>query len=346
MKPGTLFWIAVVTAALVNGPAARADPTLPRIGSEPAVVLCVVFEQPAMGLESDPFNDALGLEQRKARLPFNRVVVTKPENCPGRSTTTGAVATVAGLKIHFDGPEGTVPPFDAGSLDPMDRAHEAARWIVLLFAAQLRGERGPVDSFIFAEPDPEPSTLPGIRKAGVQAELAVGGLYEFQPGPALHLGTMEISGGVSLLEERLVVGLRLGYQPAVQIQGNQFPVLVQSIPLSLFVKGGWLVEPVLIRLGLGIGLDWRRFALEAPQPVGDQVRSHLAATLAGELEAVVRLPESVRLSLAASVRGFLGGTAYQWEGQTVYESPRYSVGAVLRLGYLFPGETGRGRVGR
>lgn len=298
--------------------------TMEGSGAGSLAILCLVFQNPVPGLEEGPLTDALGLAVRKKGTPFNRVVSTEPERCPGRGTTTGAVVVVAGDRVFFDGPDGTATPFDAGHLEPIDRSREVAHWIVSLFVSQLYGERVPMVDFPLVD---------GNRVIGI---LTVGGLYEYQPGPGLHLGAVELSGGVSLFDERLLVGIRIGYQPRVERTGVSATSRIQSLPVSLLVRGGWLFEPVLLRIGIGAGLEWRRFSYSASATVGNGVRTSVLPTLEGELEALVRLPRSLRLSLAGLIRGFLGGQGFTLQGENLYEAPRYSVGAVLRFGFVFP----------
>jgi len=270
------------------------------------------------------------LEQRKAGVTFNQVVLPSPETCPGRGTVSGAVVIVTGSVVSFDGPEGTVEPFDAGPLDPMDRPQGVARWIVSLFAAQLRGRRPPTVDFPVVVATSKPA---GVSIAGT---VAVGGVYEYQPGPGLHTGLVEVLGGLSMYDERLWVGLRLGYQPATQVPRSSLGAKVQAVPFSAQVRGGLVFDPVVLRLGFGVGMEWRRVAFGDGVVKGERIQSKVIPVLEGEVEIMARLPGSMRLSVAGTVRGFLSGDGFTMHDKVDYDPPRYSVGALLRLGIIFP----------
>jgi len=219
---------------------------------------------------------------------------------------------------------------------------EAARWAVAVYMSRLEAwdvpdvELGPSD--LDEARSGREKTAVAPEPHAVRGVMMLGGRYDYQPGPSLHLGSVELAFSAAMLSERLEVGILAAYEPTRGIPGDAVPDAgVQSVPLSLFVRGGLLFSPVLVRLGVGVGIEWRRISFTEPVPSGERSKSAVLPILDGELEAVVLLPRSLRLSAAFTVRGFLKGTKYEWQGLTVYEPPRYSVGAALRLGFVFPG---------
>jgi hypothetical protein len=56
--------------------------------------------------------------------------------------------------------------------------------------------------------------------------------------------------------------------------------------------------------------------------------------LEAEVEAVVAATAVLRVSVAGLFRGFLGGEGLSWQGRTVYDAPRVTVGLAIRVGVL------------
>jgi hypothetical protein len=89
---------------------------------------------------------------------------------------------------------------------------------------------------------------------------------------------------------------------------------------------------VLLRGALGIGIEWRQVTVSVPDRPDARRLEKTVPVLEAELETVVALTRVLRVSVAGLFRGFLGGEALSWQGRTIYDPPRVSVGLAIRLG--------------
>jgi len=104
------------------------------------------------------------------------------------------------------------------------------------------------------------------------------------------------------------------------------------------VAGGATVplDLVLLRAGLGAGVEWTRLEASPPARLSGRVRSVIVPAIEAEVEAVLLAGRWLRVSAAVFARAFPAWQAWDWDGRTVYETPRWSAGAALRVGAVFP----------
>jgi hypothetical protein len=164
----------------------------------------------------------------------------------------------------------------------------------------------------------------------------VAGWYAWQAGPSLHAAGPALEAGVTLLEERLAVGVRCGWQPTRAVPGTGTSTSLQAVPVSLAVHGGWRFRSLLLRGVLEAGAEWRKVEATFPQRFQPLRDSSAIGFLGGEVEVVALLGETWRAGLAATVRGYLERPSFVWQGGTAIPATEWSIGTALWLGAVFP----------
>ena len=326
-------------------------PTPARAGG----AVCVVRQRAVAGLEADALDQALRLEQRKAASHLTLSNADNRDSCPADPATVTVVTSSPRLvRVQLAG--GSAQTLDVSSVDPIDRAQLVARaalavlathrWMLLatlalaVLAARAtsvqplvtRGEalehpvtelREPVDV-----PTPQgPRQVFGLVEAG--------GSYAFQPADALHVGGVEVAGGIALLDERLVVMLAGDWQPVRTLPNAATSAELTTGAIRMSARGGPRFGPLLLRFGGGVGWEWRSLTFAPPTRFGTEERASGAALLRGEAELVWRATKNLRLAVGVHGQLYLGGDPISWLGQAVYAAPRGAVGSSLRLGAGF-----------
>lgn len=311
--------------------------------------LCVVHQDPVDGLETDALRVAIALEKRRIGAAFNRLDAPSLDDCPPGPRIV--VVLVGARDAWWQGADGRPQAMEIGSMDPRDRAPEVARRIVAFLARPSDSSTLPIVQDGLHPPHariPQPEESATCRGDAIGTcdrhwgYLRAGGRYEYQPGVRLHAGTLEIEAGVSLLGERLALGLKGGWQPATttQGQGTGATAQVTAVPLALLFRGGMVWRRVAVRAGLGAGLEWRRVRLHLPSSSTSPASSGIFPTIDVELDLSIVCNRYLRVVVGASVRGFPSWTDYFVAGRQVLEGARVGLGTFLRLETLF-GAAGR-----
>ena len=117
---------------------------------------------------------------------------------------------------------------------------------------------------------------------------------------------------------------------------GQYPVS-PAVPVRLHLRGGGRVHPrVLLRGGLGVGVEWRRLQARGPDRPDALGRTGDVPLVELEAEATFAPTRVLRVGVAGLLRGFLAGEAVAWQGRDAYAPPRVGVGLVLRVGVVLP----------
>ncbi len=326
---GRLAILLPALATVLPAAVASADPG----GETP--VFCVVLEA-GTPVAADALETALVIERRKAGIDTGWVFRDAAGGCPSGGSEpsprlevgTHRARLVQGERVRLDFPIHSVPA--------PDRPAEIARRAFCVLGDAVASTPVPLGDGAF----------PGIRAAGSRAGgrpggttgyATVGGRYGWQKGPGLHLGGIEIEAGAAWLDERLSVGLEAGFLPRRQARTAPVDSSVESVPLVAMVRGGVRLRPFLLRLGAGVGVEWRRVQIRLAAYEATRSDASWLPVLDGEVEAVLRLAGRFRLALAATLRGYPKGTRYAWNGFPAFEPPVLMAGAVLRLGLSFGG---------
>jgi hypothetical protein len=307
--------------------------------SPAAALVCIVTRGAIPGLEPELLDGALSLEQRKRGIVVVRTEAGRPEACPLAPAGQSRIVLVLGPggDVTVTGPSGGAQVLAIESLERVDRARELARQAIGLVPDSR--DRGPASLI--------QGTLPRLpRDAVIDRRIAIaprgyalaGGRYEYRSGNGAHAGGLDAELGLSILDGRFEVGARAGWLRAAAVGGTAGPVSLQAVPVELVARGGPRIGRWLLRLGVSVGLEWRRIEASSP-PLRSQAirRTDVVAGVGGEVEVAVDLLPGLRLALAGTVRGFPGGTRYAWKDTVAYEAPRIAAGASLRLVVVFPG---------
>jgi hypothetical protein len=302
-----------------------------------AAFLCIVRVAPVPGLEPGVLDSALALERRKWDLAFDQVESANLEACP--AALTGEPRTVLVIGPGATGrlldASGTPRFVDLETTAPGERASELARFTLALMPSPRTASPtalvpGPVPGHSRI---PAEATMPPPR-AALSGYVEAGGWYAWQREPRIHAAGLSIETGVAAFDERLLAGLRVGYQTPADIAGGGSRV--QAVPVTVVVHGGFRWTAALLRLVLEAGLEWRRIEVEPSAWAGSVSDRSLAGVLGGEVEAVFPVSENLRIGVAVTARGYVGGPSLAWNGEQVYRAPSLAVGAAVRLGGVFP----------
>lgn len=312
----------LATAALVPG----------TTRAQPSATLCVVARSPAEGLGFEDVRSAVAREWSKARLALDLRLISSPapEACPPGSTGPSALVLLTGPEAVLLGPAGAVAKQDLASAAPVDRAQEFARRVVSLFATEIRRGRP-----VLVEGVREVPAAPGAAgtDAAMAGYLSVGGRYGYQPSGGRHRFATDLEGGLSFYDERFQAGLRVGFEPRQDATRDPFRIASLAVPVAVEIRGGGRVHPrVLVRGALGIGIEWRQVSASVPDRPDARHLETTVPVVEVELETGIAVTRVLRVSVAGLFRGFLGGEALSWQGRTVYDPPRVSVGLAIRLG--------------
>jgi hypothetical protein len=173
--------------------------------------------------------------------------------------------------------------------------------------------------------------------ASFRGYVALGGDWTWESAADIHAGEVHLEGGLSLLDDALLVGLRLGFEPPTDVDLELVSTTVSSIPLTATVRGGWRLGPIALALGAGIGVEWRSFDVA---PTSQSVRRNDTVTttfVEGELEVSTTLVQWLRVGAYGGARRWLTWTDVAWDGDLAYTTPRLSALAGLRVTALFGG---------
>jgi hypothetical protein len=304
------------------------------------VTLCVVHGRPVPGLEPDALRAGLRIEVRKAGAAIAMMDAASVLACEDAPQPRAVLLVGITEDVRFMDPSGRVRVLDVAAVEPIDRAALVGRAVLGLLGA---GAPEP------AIPILEPGSLAALAKpvvgslgqtpspaiaepAGARAYVTAGGRWSWQPRAGAHAGGVELEAGVTLFDERLSFGVLGSFEPARDVPGSQAGGRILSGEALLMVRGAQRAGPLLVRFGLGGGIEWRR--LEAGTDPGREVRTSTPASIAGEVEVVVPAGDLVRVSAAFLVRGYPGGTSYTWASLQAYEAPAATIGLALRVGVV------------
>lgn len=333
LLPGVLLILAAGSAGTAQAQA-QAQPTL-----------CVVHQDPVAGLEPEALRVAVALEKRRLAATFNRLDAPSLDDCPAGNRTV--VIVVGAGDAWWQGADGAPKAMETRTMDPRDRASEVARRIVSSLVEPAVMSAPSIVEGALTRPTPAPRQFGGLDAAQpktaeppVEGYVRAGGRYEYQSGLRLHAGSLDLEAGVSLVGERLAIGLRGGWQPELEVRGTGMTARVTSVPFSLLVRGGMKWARARVRLGLGAGLEWRRVEMRPEFSSRRPVDTRIEPTLEAELEVAVPFARRFRVLVAGAVRAFPAWTNYTWAGRAILAGPKVGLGAALRLEALF-GEGGR-----
>ncbi len=332
---GTVALAAVPLVTAAAGPAIAAE-------TKPFICVDVPAAAEAAGafIDAEALADAIRLEARRTHADVAVRVIGPAAPCPTRGRVLVRVTDGLNSLVSGGGRSIEVP---LGALGVHERVPELA-WAVIDFGVPPEDLAEAVE-LVDTDGDvwvPEPPTtdvaasreqpLPdgGPRTVGI--ELWTEGGYGFQPDGAAHRGSVGGEVSVALLDGRLAFGVAGGYQAAATRNVGDVSVAAGSGELLGVARGGLPLGPVLLRLGLHAGWQWRTIEASSAARFDELHASSGAAVIGGDLEVAWEATEWLRLGAAVRGRGYLGGSEYTFAGALVQPAPAGEVGVVLRVG--------------
>lgn len=303
--------------------------------------LCILRQSQVAGLEPAALGPALVVEARKAGIALSQAEAASTDACPAEHDAIltigvprdGAVLGAAGGEF----------PIDLLAVDPLDRAQEVARRVLAILATPGAGTHAAAVGRWPQAPTgggcrPCPACPPAQAAPPSPASgyLQAGARYEFQPEAVVHAGVVDIEAGAMLLGSRLLVGARAGWQPEVPASGGPVAASVQVVPATLLLRGAFPLSPVTLRVGLGVGMEWRRVRVEPSASLSRPERDHIVPVIEAEGDVVIPAGPTY-VSLAVAVRAYPERPVIGWNGLAAYVGPSIGFGAAVRVGTSFTG---------
>lgn len=332
---------ALVALAAVTAVAALCLPRAARAaagdGGAAPLVVCVDASQAPDGLDAASLRTAVTIEARKAGVPL----------LPCSSATLGS-ERVVWVALHAAPapravvtlPDGVRRTVDVAAVPAVDRAGEVARAVV---APAGRPPGIALDARAAAPLPASPGAAAPEPALGVEA--ALGGRFDLGLGGDADRSPALEAELALRLDDRWAVGLQGAWTPERVWDGA---TELQAGSLAVIARPSFLLGATELRPGLGLGLEWRRYAwsgaLESAaetlpdgsitwtsQPAAWSDRS-VASLVFADLEASWRVADWLRAGTVVGVRVFPTGRAWRSEGLTSYEPSRVALSLGLRLG--------------
>jgi len=288
--------------------------------------VCVVLgDQRVEGMTPADLAAAWSVAQRAAGIHATLVTPGSRAGCGTQARVVASVDRGGGVSLSRPSEAAAgVWRLALAGLAPRDRSRELARALATAARDEETVTLAPVTGVTFRPS--EPVTPPSWRFG-----LALGGTWE----PALGTEPTRLGGDVELrtatLGERLQLGLRVGWRPAVDATEAAIPTEVSALRSALVAGWGWRLGPLEARLGSGLELTWRRATSHPPTRLSAVTIDDLA--MAVPLEARLTWSASRALAVEAAVGGrvFLGGASRTWLGDGVVDVPVGGLDVAVRL---------------
>lgn len=297
--------------------------------------VCVHRSAPVAGLDTE----SLELAQRLERRVDPRALALVDDDTPCDSTRAVLELNPELARVSIGGvPEATLP---LSAIGESDRATVVLRFLRDTFAPEAEVPVLEDDLPTLAKSTAEPVTaVAAVASTGasLRGYLALGGDWTWESEANLHSGEVHLEGGLTFLDDALLVGLRLGFEPPADVELTRVSTTVSAIPLTATVRGGWRLGPIDLALGAGIGVEWRSFDVA---PTHQSIRRSDTVTssfVEGEVEVSAAIARWLRVGAFGGARRFLTWTDIAWDGELAYATPRLSALAGLRVTALFGGE--------
>ena len=306
------------------------------LADELPATLCMTFADGAWP-SAGALEPLLRIEARKAGLALTLSSEVSRSLCgtaPGCSALLEVGASA--LKLTLGGV--SLRPLPASELDPEDGADDVARRVVGTLAACARGlDMTPGDGAACW-----PRGVAGAGGvAGIPLEprfvLQVGGIHEFQVGPAMSLGGFDVTLGAALFGQRMLIGARVGWLPPQSVPGAAIPARVQTLPAALVFGGGDWLGPVYVGAAGALAMEWRRLDVDAPVAADVRRQDFTVFGVGAELDVGFVLEDPWNLGFSFGVRGYPTGRDFTSSAGDLYVSPRWTVTTAMRIGVAVPG---------
>lgn len=300
-----------------------------------AGTVCVVGEA-SDGLEAETVRTALLVERRKRASDVTVQLVAEVERCtPARDgAPTVRVILGPGARAAVVDPGRPSVVLELAEAAASERAPEVARAAIDAVPRAPLAEAGrPLVDVSAAVPLPLPPYRPLEQPLAGLVTVAGGYDYGFVPGG--HRGWIGAEAALVLFEGRLGVGVAGAWAPGRDVPRDDLEARLTSGELLAVARGGLAVGPVLLRLGVGVGYEWRRLTVRSSLRF-EAVEARSGATvLALEPEALLPIADRYVVGLAVPTRVYFGGEDHEWQGETLSRAPRAAIGVTVRGGVAF-----------
>jgi hypothetical protein len=308
-----------------------------------ALALCIRVVAPVSGLDAP----ALLAECEAVGAKWGvRCVAACPAADPGPGQVVVAVGPGDTAVLSSASGDARV---DVSRLDPRDRAQDVARLALALHVSAAGGPPSPVVEpglaapLRAAPPDAVPPDaappdaamlVPQVPRiaASPRFHALAGVTAAYQRSSSPFAWRVEVEPGLALFGERLLIAVRAGWQPPADLSGSAVPARWQAVPVTAGLRGGFRVGMARLRAGVAGGVEWRRIEARPSGRPAPTPRTDAAGVLDGEVEAIFAPIRVLRVGVSLTVRGYVGGDSYAWNGDTVLDAPGLSVGLGLRVG--------------
>ena len=301
------------------------------------VAVCAAIVADVDGLSSDDLRAALLLEARKQERKAALVFVADLSDCPASTPERSVLRMMVGpgAAVALLQPAGGSSALDLERFEAVERATEVGRAVWAALPSDSDGHAEPlvdVEAPVWIAAPPRPI---GGTAAPVGGLVTLAGGYVFELGPDSHWGELEAEAAVSLFEGRLSIGVGGAWAPERSDTVGRFDVRARRGDLFGVARGGGWLGPVLLRVGLGGGWEWRTVEGRVPERFAP-LRSKAGASFVSlEADALYPVWEHVVVAVGVPARLYIGGVNPVWNGERFYEAARASLGIRCKVGVSF-----------
>ena len=284
--------------------------------------MCVVPARP--DLASDPTLDELeALWPRVAAregLPISLYRAAAPGVCPAGAALELRIAEDA---LRVRAPDGSAYTVALPEPTAWQRAREIAREA----AEVLHARSAALPSFLVDEP---PARGPTVRWGAT-----LGGGYALHPAPGRHRGGLDLTFQAALLDEALLVGLRVGWAPPQQLAGASPPATWTEADLGVVLHGTLSFGSFRLRGGAGLAAAYHEVASEASSGPDDVSAREWGLLVLAEVELEWAAWDPVRLAVALGGRFQPTEAAHTGRGDAPAIASVAAGTMLVRVGYWF-----------
>lgn len=207
-------------------------------------------------------------------------------------------------------------------LAPRDRSRALARALASAATAGAEDRLAPIVVFAPAREEAPPAWVFGV---------ALGAAWEPGLGDEAALLGADLELRAATLDDRLQLGVRAGWRPAVAAPAAAVPTDVATARFALLGGWGWRLGPLEARVAGGVELTWRRSEARPPTRFGVVTVDDLGVAVPLEARLTWEATRALALELAIGGRVYLGGAARTWLGDGVVDAPVGGLEGALRL---------------
>ncbi len=298
--------------------------------------VCVEIGAEAPGLDAGAIADALVVEQRKLGVELDVGFAEAGERCAAADPEAVALRVSGPDRATLEAPGQEPAEVPLEEVPPVDRAPLIARALVEL-AARRPLELGPLarapDALAPVTEAPSQARKAPRRSPSVGPWAGLALLAGSHLAPAADDARVEISAGVSLLDEVLLLRACAALRPETSAGTERVPVDLAAVELGTMAHLRVPVDDVLLGIGVGGGVELVSVEAHPETRLTAISQDPRPGLVRLEVEAVFR-SGPLRPRVGLGLRRYLSRTELTWLSEPVYAVPAWGAHVVIGLELL------------